>query len=70
MKPKSIQGRFRIENGSVSEHRCKECSKCVAVDVGKKIVYKCTEIGLSGSAATDIRLKNMACKLFAPKEGD
>lgn len=70
MKPKSIQGKFRMENGFVDGHRCKECSKCVAVNVGKRTVYKCTEIGLSGSEATDIRLKNMACKLFTPKEGD
>lgn len=68
--PRSIQGKFRAVYGFISEWRCKDCSKCVAVNVGRKRVYKCTEIGLSGSEATDIRLKNMACKLFAPKEGD
>ena len=69
MKPKSIQGRFRMENGFVSSRRCKDCSKCIAMNAGNRRVYRCTEIGLYGGAATDIRLKNMACKLFVPKEG-
>lgn len=61
----TIKERFRREFGGYNgDHICKECIYCVCLWAGKRRVYKCKKMGFSGSAATDIRLKDCACNLF------
>ena len=61
---KTIQGRFREVYGFDDSRKCRDCGNLVKINVGKRNVYKCRNIGLTGSAATDIRLKDPSCKLF------
>ena len=61
----TIKMRFRREfAGYNAEHQCKDCAYCICVYCGKRHVYKCKKMGISGSAATDIRKKDIACTLF------
>lgn len=61
---KTIQGRFREMYGFDDSHKCKDCNNLVRIGAGKRNIYKCQKIGIAGSAATDIRLKDPSCKLF------
>ena len=65
---KTIKSAFRDENGFYWEKKCKDCAHCQRFEVGLRKVYKCTEIGISGSAATDIRLKDPGCKLYEERK--
>lgn len=67
---RSIKGRFRYINGFDQEHHCRGCGKLVKVQAGNRTVYKCREIGLNGCVATDVHLKEQACRLYVPREGD
>ena len=50
--------------GELPEHKCKECKHCICIDYHNRTYYKCELWIMSNSAATDIRLKNVACKKF------
>lgn len=64
----SIKTQFRRLAGYDNEHTCKECKFCEAIRHGNKICHKCRKMGVSFSAATDIRLKDIACRLFEEDE--
>lgn len=66
----SIRDTFRREWGYDYDHLCRSCMYCRAVQAGQRRVYKCVKMGISASVATDIRLKDVACKLFVTDEGD
>ena len=48
-----------------SKKRCDFCSNCVNHRIGNRNYYKSTEQGISGSAATDIRL-SYVCDKWQP----
>ena len=57
----SIKSRFRKMYGFDEEHRCANCIHLIA-NKRDRTYYKCEVMGLSASEATDIRLKDIACK--------
>ena len=50
--------------------RCGDCDNIIKVCVGMRNVYKCKVNGISGSAASDWRLKWDACGRFKEEEID
>ena len=60
----SIKTRFRRINGYLQGKICKECKHLKAFKQHYKTYHKCEKIGITNSEATDIRLKDCACKLF------
>ena len=60
----TIKSRFRSFAGQNTEHICKECKHCVRVQCGQHAHYKCRKIGITGSSATDIRLRDFSCMFF------
>lgn len=60
----SIKTRFRRINGYLQGKICKECKHLKAFKQHYKTYYKCEKIGVTNSKATDIRLKDCACRLF------
>lgn len=61
---RSYKAIFREAHGYDKTHRCFECGNCVSLRTGMRTVYKCRKLGITGSAATDIRKKDFACDLF------
>lgn len=59
---------FRKLYGFDHNHVCKDCESFVSVYHRGKHYYKCKHIGLSNSEATDIHLKDTACKLWAERK--
>ena len=64
---RTIKSQFRYSAGYDKEHLCRDCEFCVRRQCGARAHYKCTKMGTSASAATDIRLKDIACKWFVKK---
>ena len=62
----TIKGEFRRMYGYDQNHTCKECRFCVK-HTANRSYYKCERMGETRSAATDIRLKDFACRLFEPE---
>lgn len=60
----SIKTRFRRINGYLQGKTCKECKHLKIFKQHYKTYYKCEKMGVTSSEATDIRLKDCACKLF------
>lgn len=50
-------------NGVDKNHICKECKYCIKYTATRNY-YKCRKMGVTASSATDIRLKDYACRLF------
>lgn len=70
-KERTIKGKFRSSFGFYKDHQCRECQHHVVLHYNNKNFYKCRMIGISNSSATDIRLKDYACKLFVEeRKGD
>ena len=65
----TIKAQFRHLFGYDPSHKCKECVYCVGV-VRSRTHYKCKKMGITHSAATDIRLKDDACRLFEMDGGE
>ena len=57
----TIKSAFRRMYGYDESHRCGDCRHCEA-HFRQKTYYKCRLMGISASEATDIRLKDPACK--------
>jgi hypothetical protein len=66
--PKPISGRkyktMQQLHGELFGKKCGDCAHCIVVRHNRKNFYKCELWYLSSSEATDIRLKNVACKKF------
>ena len=60
----TIKDVFRREHGYDFNHRCRECARITAYSAGKKTVYKCPVLGITGGSATDVKLKDIACNEF------
>jgi hypothetical protein len=60
-KYKTMQELHGIKEGADT---CKTCKHCVGHHYHGKTYYKCDKWIVSNSEATDIRLKNKACKLY------
>lgn len=61
----SIKKAFRAAHGERDDGKtCGTCGKCVHMVCGKRSVYKCINMGITASTATDIRLKDKACDLW------
>ena len=58
----SIKSRWRRMNGYDEKHRCGDCKYLCKYTTNDSHYYKCNLIGISSSEATDIRLKDVACK--------
>ena len=59
--------RFKTMQEQYGEFRgfqCKDCKHCIKYEYHNKTFYKCELWRLSHSEATDIRLKNVACRKF------
>ena len=50
--------------GTLEGKTCKTCKNCICYSYYKKRWYKCQKWIVSNSSATDIRLKNTACKKY------
>ena len=59
---KPLKKKFRMHAGYLEGHTCKEC-KHLDVYGNSRNYYKC-ELFATCSSATDIRLKDMACRYF------
>lgn len=59
-KYKTMQQQY----GELSGKKCGDCAHCVRVRHNRKNFYKCELWHISSSEATDIRLKNVACKKY------
>ena len=57
----TIKTRYRRMYGYDEAHRCGDCRHLVKTEANRTY-YKCELIGISASEATDIRLKDVACK--------
>lgn len=66
---KSIKGEFRRIFGYYPNHTCKECAYCIKFTENRSY-YKCEKMGVTSSAATDIRLKDYSCRLFEQRKGE
>lgn len=65
----SIKAEFRHIFGYDFEHRCGDCAYCIG-QRANRTHYKCKKMGMTHSNATDIRLKDAACKLFKEEEDE
>lgn len=65
----TIKAQFRHLFGYDTSHKCKECAHCVGVRANRTH-YKCEKMGITHSAATDIRLKDDSCRLFEMDGGE
>lgn len=63
----TIREWFRRVYGYDEQHRCKDCANLRSYQANRKW-YKCAKMGESRSSATDIRLKDFACRLYEPME--
>lgn len=54
--------------GTLDSFHCKNCKHCIRCDYHNKTYYKCDLWFISSSEATDIRLKNTACRKYEEKE--
>ena len=61
---------FRLVNGYDYDHKCGECEWCHRFVRGSKSWFKCMKLGMTHSTATDIRLKDPACKQFSERSED
>ncbi len=61
-KPRTIKEKFRAKYGYKKGYYCRNCKQLV-----NSRFYKCRLIGITNGAATDIRLKHIACRLYEPK---
>lgn len=54
----------------IPDHQCRECVHAVRVHNGNRSHWKCTQskLGLTHSAASDIRISWPACELFVEVE--
>ena len=64
----SIKDTFRKLHGYNKDNYCKNCHFCICNTYRNRKYYKCYNLGLSNSEATDIRLKDYACDLFVKRE--
>lgn len=64
----SLKERFRKINGYLKGKTCKECKYHKAFKYHYKTYHKCEKMGISSSEATDIRLKDCACRLFEDRK--
>ena len=53
--------KFRATNGYDSNHKCGDCVHCFVYNYGKRNIRKCELLGITSSASTDIRAKDIAC---------
>lgn len=53
--------------GEFKGFKCGNCKHCINFEYHNKSYYKCEKWIISNSEATDIRLKNTACKKFENK---
>ena len=64
----TIKNKFRLINGFIKNKYCKDCKSFMEYTYNNKKYFKCIEIGVSSSSATDIRKKDIACKLYIKKQ--
>ena len=70
---KERHGRCRYKKmqekyGELAGKTCGTCANCVRYCMGKRSVFKCKSWIVTSSAATDIRLKDIACKMYCGGE--
>lgn len=58
----TIKNRWRRMYGYDEAHRCGDCKYKCKYSSGDFSGYKCNLMGISASEATDIHLKDVACK--------
>lgn len=63
-KYKTMQQLYGVLEGKT----CKTCAHCEKYRYHRKTYYKCELWYVSNSEATDIRLKNVACKKYKEKD--
>ena len=61
---KTLKEKFREQNGFLFGKHCRDCKYHHRFDYHNKYYHKCEKLGISNSAATDIKAKEMACNLF------
>lgn len=63
-RKETIKDCFRKMYGFKEGHTCKECKYINRYLYRGNVYNKCQKMGISHSPATDIRLKDTACRLF------
>ncbi len=67
-RPLTIKEKFRKLYGINESVKCGDCKHCIRVNTNNKNYYKCEVMGITSSAATDIRLKDYGCSEY--REGN
>lgn len=62
----TIKGQFRKMYGFDDAHQCRDCEHLTYTERDRRW-YKCSLMGISASAATDIRLGDPACRRWERK---
>lgn len=60
----TLKQKFRLHYGFLEGKYCKTCKYHSRFEYNYKYYHKCEKLGISNSSATDIRLKDVACKLY------
>jgi hypothetical protein len=73
--PPNNKGRKPFEKmqslyGITEGKQCKTCEHCIRCDYHNRTYYKCELWHMSNSAATDIRLKSVACGKYEEGESE
>lgn len=63
----TIKQDFRWRYGYRHDYHCGDCEYCQKWLMGNHSVYKCEKMGVTHSTATDIHLKDYACRLIKKK---
>lgn len=66
-RPLTIKEKFRKIYGNNESVKCGDCKHCIRVNTNNKNYYKCEVMGISRSAATDIRLKDYGCSEYVER---
>lgn len=64
----TIKNRWRRMYGYDEAHRCGDCMYLCKYSTNDSHYYKCNLMGISASEATDIHLKDVACKRWEKDE--
>lgn len=64
----TMKDKFRLKYGFIPNKECRKCKYIQRLEYNDKHYYKCEKLGITNSEASDIRLKDVACKLYEEEE--
>ena len=60
----TMKDKFRLKYGFFPDRKCGDCKYHRKIGYNDKYYHKCEKIGITNSEASDIRLKDVACRLY------